>query len=390
MKKITHEEAKEYFKSCGYDLIDEYKDAKSKLTAITKEGYKIYVSLDTLKNNVAKNSSPSLFGRGNIYTIHNIKNIWIPINAPEYELLDDEYVNNSKKMEWRLKNGKLRDFNMSWSDFQIGQRHPDLKFERMKEKQKLRNPIEKINALLYKYNPEWNLISEYNNYQTPLLFKSSDGFLMKRTYINLKRSNSKMPIYNGYYPEESTHNMYKYISGHCKDIELLSDQTFKTFHDEYEFNCSTHGIFKSIWGNFFYREQGCPLCMQIQRSKGEEKIIEWFESRNIDYKHQQSFDDLIGVGGKKLRYDFSVKTFNEEIVALIEFHGDQHFRPVEWFGGNESFERLTQNDKLKTQYAKDNNIPLIVIMYREQNRIGEILTEKLNVCVKQSPIPVIV
>lgn len=51
-KKITQEEAERIFRENDYILIDKYKDAKTKMTAINKDGYRVYVSLDNIKKMV--------------------------------------------------------------------------------------------------------------------------------------------------------------------------------------------------------------------------------------------------------------------------------------------------------------------------------------------------
>ena len=48
---------------------------------------------------------------------------------------------------------------------------------------------------------------------------------------------------------------------------------------------------------------------------------------------------------------------------LIEFDGIQHFQPIEYFGGITEFKERKQNDEIKNNYCKINNIPLIRIPY---------------------------
>ena len=49
----------------------------------------------------------------------------------------------------------------------------------------------------------------------------------------------------------------------------------------------------------------------------------------MKYAREKSFSDLKGFGGGHLRYDFAVEIGSgEENYILIEFDGEQHFRPV--------------------------------------------------------------
>ena len=49
----------------------------------------------------------------------------------------------------------------------------------------------------------------------------------------------------------------------------------------------------------------------------------------------------------------------------IEFDGMQHFKSIDFFGGQKTFEGCQKNDKIKTDYCLKNNIKLIRIKYSE-------------------------
>ena len=98
----------------------------------------------------------------------------------------------------------------------------------------------------------------------------------------------------------------------------------------------------------------------------------------IDYEVEYSFDDLYGIGGVNLlRYDFAIKE-NGVIVYLIECQGEQHFMPVDEFGGELQYKKQIENDKLKREYAKKHNIPLLEISYEDKSydKIKELLRDK--------------
>ena len=52
-----------------------------------------------------------------------------------------------------------------------------------------------------------------------------------------------------------------------------------------------------------------------------------------------------------------------QVVGLIEYDGLQHFKPIDYFGGQEKFEYLQKCDEIKNNYAKEHNIPFIRIPY---------------------------
>lgn len=69
------------------------------------------------------------------------------------------------------------------------------------------------------------------------------------------------------------------------------------------------------------------------------------------------------MNGRLLRYDFYLPDYN----LLIEYHGDQHYRPVKFSSLcsknelMESFAEAKQRDKIKERYAFKNDFLLLVI-----------------------------
>ena len=58
--------------------------------------------------------------------------------------------------------------------------------------------------------------------------------------------------------------------------------------------------------------------------------------------------------GMKLPFDFYIK----EINTLIEIDGEQHFIPVERFGGEKALKDRKYRDYIKDKYCMENNINL--------------------------------
>lgn len=101
---------------------------------------------------------------------------------------------------------------------------------------------------------------------------------------------------------------------------------------------------------------GCLL------SKGEEKINYLLNLNNIQYIQQATFDTCLITKNNnfsKAKFDFYINN-----QYLIEYDGEQHFhaKKTGW-ATPENFEKTQQRDKIKNQWCKDNNIPLIRIPY---------------------------
>lgn len=86
----------------------------------------------------------------------------------------------------------------------------------------------------------------------------------------------------------------------------------------------------------------------------------------IDYKVEVTADGVYGIDDETpLRFDFAIYK-NGKIEAFIECQGEQHFMPVEEFGGEQRFVIQQRNDDEKRKYAKDHGIQLIEISYKKK------------------------
>lgn len=108
------------------------------------------------------------------------------------------------------------------------------------------------------------------------------------------------------------------------------------------------------------------------RSTGATIIQQIFENRGVRYKTEVPMPN----GG---RFDFGVFQSNsgiDKLVCLIEFDGTQHENEDSWLGSK----KLTEMDKLKDEWARENNIPLIRISESEFASIislSQFIEEKL-------------
>lgn len=83
--------------------------------------------------------------------------------------------------------------------------------------------------------------------------------------------------------------------------------------------------------------------------------------KDVDYFSEKTFPDLIGVNGGKLRFDFMVHL--SDGIVFIECQGKQHYKSVDYFGGDESFALRVQNDNLKREWINKHGYKLIEIPY---------------------------
>lgn len=69
------------------------------------------------------------------------------------------------------------------------------------------------------------------------------------------------------------------------------------------------------------------------------------------------------------RADFFIPLIN----LIIEYNGEQHYKPVKWFGGAKKFHNQQQRDKNVRDYCRENNIKLLEIPYLQYPIIEQLL-----------------
>ena len=138
--------------------------------------------------------------------------------------------------------------------------------------------------------------------------------------------------------------------------------TNKGSHSIYECQCSCGNI-ETITDTELKRENKyvCSKCSD-SISSGEKYIRNILDKHHVKYAQQYVFNDLLG-DEKPLRFDFALLTPLNKPYVLIEFQGKQHYEPIEYFGGQEQFEKQQRYDKKKREYCASHGIGLLCIPY---------------------------
>ena len=127
--------------------------------------------------------------------------------------------------------------------------------------------------------------------------------------------------------------------------------------------CNKHGKFEQNAGAHLCGK-GCKLCNE---SKGEIIIKKYLDNHNIEYVREKSFNEC--KNKFYLPFDFYLPNQN----LLIEYDGLQHSKPIKFWGGENAYKKRQNNDEIKNNFAKNNNIGLLRIKYDQINNIEQIL-----------------
>lgn len=153
--------------------------------------------------------------------------------------------------------------------------------------------------------------------------------------------------------------------------ELLSKE-YVNCKKELLIKCDKGHIFEMCFDFFNNAKCRCPEC---NISSGELRIRDFMLKNNINFIQQYKFKDC--KNKNSLPFDFSIFDINNNLLLLIEYQGQQHYKPVDIFGGDERFKYQQKLDKIKNIYCLKNNLPLLRIPYWDFDKIEQILSQEL-------------
>jgi menaquinone-dependent protoporphyrinogen IX oxidase len=212
---------------------------------------------------------------------------------------------------------------------------------------------------------------EYINNKTPIeIICKEHGSFLQAPYSHIRSNIGCVRCLN-----ETLNKKFKNKKWLDKFIKIHGDRydyskvEYKNSKTKVEIICKEHGSFLQTPFNH-YQNQGCPIC---NISKGERKIMTYFDKKSIYYESGCLFKDC--KDKKTLRFDFFIPEYN----LCIEYDGIQHFKSFNWFGGDKNFESQKRRDYIKDIYCLDNKISLIRISYLEYDRIYDILDSIFNI-----------
>lgn len=112
----------------------------------------------------------------------------------------------------------------------------------------------------------------------------------------------------------------------------------------------------------------------ITRSHLEMVVRKILDEWKIEYTTEKTFEDCRDK--IKLRFDFYFKLQNQEYC--IETDGEQHFKPVDIWGGEKTFKEIQKRDLIKNKYCASNNIHLLRIPFNKIDNAKKIIKDYIN------------
>lgn len=384
--KYSYEEIKSYIEGKNGNgcklLSTEFINVKEELLCLCKCGNEFKVTFDRFKHQ--KKNRCGYCSTQICWNYEMIKRYIEVDSGSECKLLSTEYVRNDKNLELQCKCGNV--FITTFA-----------RFKKIKQYQCKNCSTEALHS---------DQRLSYDSVKQYIEIESNSGCkLLSKTYkknthrleIMCKCGNVFFTSYNKFRTQNHQQCKECGLEIRCKArrvpyniiknyIEIESDSSCKLITTEIKSVTQKLKIVCKC-GNIFYKsfskfktanQQTCPCCA---KSKGEISIEKYLIGKNIQYKPQYSNIDCIYK--KALPFDFAIIGINDNILCLIEYDGEQHFKPVA-FGGIKkeiatiNFEEIKIRDQIKNDYCQQNNITLIRIPYWEFDNIEQILAREFN------------
>lgn len=118
--------------------------------------------------------------------------------------------------------------------------------------------------------------------------------------------------------------------------------------------CAHGHKYKAKWYQIFQGGGWCPDC---KASSGEQLVSLILDKYQIDYIQEYR---VLTTGTKNPQFfDFFLPDYN----IAIEYNGEQHYSPVNYFGGDKVFDYLQSLDRAKRNYCKKHKIVFVELAH---------------------------
>jgi hypothetical protein len=188
-----------------------------------------------------------------------------------------------------------------------------------------------------------SIIDNHNLYKIRQGMRRYNGTLFIHCLLN--KEDVDLPIH-----------VQDYIQNNLQKIKNNVIKDCNAFSNPYIFRCNNYK---------FYKSKGERKCHEILSKNKKVKRIE----------EQYKFEACINI--KPLPFDFKIN-LNEKDFFLLEYQGEQHFKSIKMWGGDEGYITRIKNDNIKKEFCKKNNIELLIISYKDYKNIYEIINNFIS------------
>ena len=266
------------------------------------------------------------------------------------KLLSTEYVNAHEKLLWQCNHE--HQWLANWNNIKSGQWCPYCAGRNYSREQLLTFCIDYAAS-----KSGYCLSTVYISNNTRMLWKCKENHIWEARWSSIKVGKWCPTCAKQSKPDISECcDFAKNKNGICLEISYVNA------HHRMLWECSEKHQWKASWDGI-KRGNWCPECASF---KTEHKCKELLEQKlGFELKKTRFYYDVIS---RHKFYEFD--GYNEKHKIAFEYHGYQHYiYPNRFHKTKEIYEKAKQRDLDKLQYAKENNIKLIIISYIEEKHL---------------------
>lgn len=131
---------------------------------------------------------------------------------------------------------------------------------------------------------------------------------------------------------------------------------------------SEHSWFSTIRDRT-QKDSGCPFCsikLNISETKMLEIIKDIFKDLEVKYRYKPKWLNRM-----------EIDVYVPKLKLGFEYQGNQHFKPIDFFGGEETFIAQVKRDKLKKEICETRGITLVYV-YHGENLCEKLIRQKID------------
>ena len=365
-KKFTIEQVREVFEKFGLEVLEsEAKGIDYKYKCIDKDGYLYSRSTHSAQATLKKGrkNNGHIFSTKNPYFYENMIH-YIENNVTNGTVLlskKEEIKNIDQYLKFRC--GECdREYSTTWHIFLRNDDHIcNFCFKRKRAKGEVNTNHQDTNKFhIEALKNGLVILGDCNiKYHDKVLVQDKDGYrgIMFPSSIIRGCSFEKFGIRNPY-----TIDNIRILAFNKGWNCIVYNQEYKGDKIPLKMMCSCGNDFYVDLNHFVAGKYQCNEC-RVKQSAIATSVELWINKNNLHYEKEKTFEDCRSK--KPLPFDFYLKDY----CACIEVDGIGHYRPVAFGGQKEKaqyiYEQRVQNDLIKTEYCKNNNIPLLRIPFWE-------------------------
>ena len=290
-----------------------------------------------------------------------LKNAQLLAKEKGGKCLSKEYTNNSTRMKWKCEHRHV--WEATYDSIQQGKWCPHCS-------NRFPKTIKSAQSLAKEKGGKC-LSREYKHNRVKMKWQCKEKHEWETTYANV-RQGCWCPHCSGLFLKtiKDAKLLAKEKDGKCLSKEYKNSRT------RMKWQCKERHIWQACYGDIQYGTW-CPKCKNKTQTKLF-NIIKKIFSKNIVHYNYKGFEWLKTKMGKKQEID----VFVPKSQLAIEYDGEQHFKAIRFFGGEEGLKKRKRLDRLKNKKIKNHpeDIRHFIRFNYKEDITEEYVVKKLKKC----------